>query len=149
MRQLPTYLETAGLPCFPKLPTYLTYHTGRRFRRAYVPTSELTRRTVRNEARFCKALGGTTTPAGKGTLRSSHSLSQFIASASLGRSKDESATEQRTSNKLRRRAAVEDARASCWWPGYPLTYLPTYLPPHGGPVTFYLPTFDVSVYRAT
>ena len=29
------------------------------------------------------------------------------------------------------------------------TYLPTYLPPHGGPVTFYLPTFDVSVYRAT
>ena len=48
MRQLPTYLETAGLPCFPKLPTYLTYHTGRRFRRAYLPTSELTRRTVRN-----------------------------------------------------------------------------------------------------
>ena len=45
-----------------------------------------------------------------------------------------------------RRAAVEDARASCWWPGYPLTYLPTYLPPHGGPVTFYLPAFDVSVY---
>ena len=44
MRQLPTYLETAGLPCFPKLPTYLTYHTGRRFRRAYLPTSELTRR---------------------------------------------------------------------------------------------------------
>ena len=37
----------------------------------------------------------------------------------------------------------------CWWPGYPLTYLPTYLPPHGGPVTLYLPTFDVSVYRAT
>ena len=30
-----------------------------------------------------------------------------------------------------------------------LTYLPTYLPPHDGPVTFYLPTFDVVAYRAT
>ena len=52
--------------------------------------------------------------AARGDRRGVHSLSQFIASASLGRSKDESATEQRTSNKLAARSSVEDARASCW-----------------------------------
>ena len=39
--------------------------------------------------------------------------------------------------------------SSCLRPGNLLTYLPTYLPPHDGPVTFYLPTFDVVAYRAT